>query len=98
MVSLDPPERNREFAESLGAGFPVLSDPDGEAARAYGVLAPGGQVARRWTFFIDESGVIRRIDKQVSPSTHGADVLRTLEELRLTRPDRDLRPPPAPER
>jgi peroxiredoxin len=45
MVSLDPPERNREFADSLGAGFPVLSDPDGKAARAYGVLAPGGGVA-----------------------------------------------------
>jgi peroxiredoxin Q/BCP len=98
MVSLDPPERNREFAESLGAGFPVLSDPDGKAARAYGVLAPGGGVARRWTFFIDERGMIRRIDKQVSPATHGPNVVRTLEELGLTRPDRDPRPLLAPER
>ena len=31
-------------------------------------------------------------------STHGADGVRTLEELGLTRPDRDPRPPPAPER
>jgi peroxiredoxin Q/BCP len=85
MVSLDPPERSREFAQSQGAGFPLLSDPEGQAARAYGVLAPGGKVARRWTFLIDRAGVIARIDKQVSPSTHGADLVDMLEELGLRR-------------
>ncbi len=85
MVSLDPPERNREFAESLGASLPLLSDPEGKAARAYGVLAPGGGYALRWTFVIDGEGVIRRIDKEVSPSTHGADLVRMLDELGLPR-------------
>lgn len=80
-MSLDPPERSRAFAESLGAGFPLMSDPDGRAARAYGVLAPGGAVARRWSFVIDREGVIRRIDREVSPASHGDDLLRTLREL-----------------
>ncbi len=75
MLSLDPPERNREFAESVGTGFPILSDPTGEAARAYGVVTPGGSVAKRWTFVIDRGGSIRRIDRDVRPATHGADLL-----------------------
>ena len=39
MVSLDSPEKNRNFADSLGAKQVLLSDPTGEAARAYGVVA-----------------------------------------------------------
>ncbi len=78
MLSLDPPERNRRFAKSVGASFPVLSDPEGKTARAYGVLAPSGDYALRWTFFIDSDGVIRKIDKEVRPSQHGADLLRAL--------------------
>ena len=83
MVSLDSPERNREFAESLGAELTLLSDPDGKVARAYGVLAPNGKYALRWSFYIDPSGVIRRIDREVRPATSGPDELRTLEELGL---------------
>ena len=78
MVSLDPPKRNREFAESVGTGFPILSDPTGEAARAYGVLVAGGSVAKRWTFVIDRGGIIRRIDRDVRPATHGSDLLEAL--------------------
>jgi peroxiredoxin Q/BCP len=39
MASLDPPERNAEFARLLGANFPVLSDPGGAVAAAYGVAS-----------------------------------------------------------
>ena len=49
MVSLDAPEENRRFAESVGSDQVLLSDPDGTAARAYGVLAPEGDYALRWT-------------------------------------------------
>jgi len=85
MVSLDDAEKNRAFATSLGADLPVLSDPDGRVAKDYGVLALGGLYARRWTFYIDPAGVIRKIDKAVSPDTAGADVVRTLEELDFPR-------------
>ena len=83
MVSLDPRDRNREFAESHGATFPVLSDPTGEAARAYGVLRGG--FARRWTFYIDAAGIIRRIDRDVRAASHGGDVARALGELGFPR-------------
>jgi peroxiredoxin Q/BCP len=57
-----------------------LSDPTKETARAYGVLAPSG-FASRWTFYIGADGRILDIDKKVSPSTHGSDVVRRLTEL-----------------
>lgn len=85
MLSLDSPERNREFAESVGAELILLSDIDGRVARAYGVLAPNGGYARRWSFYIDQSGVIRRIDREVRPSSYGSDLLRTLEQLGFDR-------------
>ncbi len=88
MVSLDEPDKNRKFAESLGARHVVLSDPTGETARAYGVVALGGLYSRRWTFYIDREGTIRAIDKQVHVSTAGQDIARKLGELEIpARPD-----------
>ncbi len=81
MASLDPVDRNREFAESVGANFVILSDPKAEAARAYGVLADGGKYTRRWTFYIDPDGIIRGVDRDVSPAGHGAEIARRLAEL-----------------
>ena len=85
MVSLDSPEKNRDFAESAGASFVLLSDPGKKSAKAFGVLALGGLFAKRWTFYIDSTGVIRYIDKQVNTSTHGEDVVRKLVELGFAR-------------
>jgi peroxiredoxin Q/BCP len=85
MVSLDTPERNREFAESLGAKHTLLSDPTGAVARAWGVRGLGGLFARRWTFYIAPDGVIRFIDKRVNVETAGQDMARRLAELGFPR-------------
>jgi thioredoxin-dependent peroxiredoxin len=85
MVSLDAPEKNAEFAKSLGAKHVLLSDPTGEIATAYGVSGLGGFFAKRWTFYVDESGVIRAIDKNVSTDSAGQDIARTLGELGYSR-------------
>ena len=81
MVSLDDAEKNRAFAEELEAKHVVLSDPTKLAGNAYGVVALGGLYARRWTFYIDESGRIREIDKSVDVASAGQDIARTLEKL-----------------
>ena len=81
MVSLDSPEKNAEFAASLSANFPVISDPDKSVAKSYGVIGFGGLYARRWTFYIDPNGIIRKIDKEVRTDTAGADVVRNLADL-----------------
>ena len=89
MVSLDEPERNKAFAESVGADMVLLSDPTKKMSEAYGVLAAGGSYTRRWTFYIDKEGIIRKIDKAVQADSHGESVAQTLGELGLpkTKPD-----------
>ena len=37
-ASVDTPEENKKFAESLDLDYPILSDPDKSVAKAYGVL------------------------------------------------------------
>lgn len=85
MVSLDEPERNRAFAESLGAEQVLLSDPTGIAAQAYGVAAPGAAYAKRWTFYIDPGGEILAVDRDVNVDSAGQDIARRLGELGFSR-------------
>jgi len=84
-ASCDTPEKNREFAESLHADYPILSDPNGEVAEAYGVVKPSRRVTHRWTFIIGTDGKILAIDKDVNTSTHAIDVAKHLEELGVAR-------------
>jgi peroxiredoxin len=58
-VSTDKSETQCRFAEAVKAGFPLIADPDGEIARAYGVRWPILGWARRVTFVVGEG---RRID------------------------------------
>jgi peroxiredoxin Q/BCP len=83
-ASMDSPETIRRFAASMGIDFPILSDSHGTAARAYGVLGPGGFPARR-TFFIGIDGRILAIDTHVRTATHGADIVSALTQLHIPR-------------
>ena len=80
-ASVDSAETNRKFAESLGVEFPILGDPDGKVARAYGVVDDHQKFARRWTFYIGVDGRILEIDKDVHCASHAADVAKKLHEL-----------------
>ena len=84
-MSLDTPEKNAEFAASMSAEFPVVSDSKGVVAKRFGVLGIGGLYSKRWTFYIDSAGILRAIDKQVKPATAGADIVSNLEELDFPR-------------
>jgi len=65
----------------LDLNYPILSDPDKQVARAYGVVGLTRPLPRRWTFFIGPDGRILAIDKKVKPGSHGADVAARLEKL-----------------
>lgn len=80
-ASVDKPEKNKDFAKSVGANYPILSDPGGEVARAYGVTGSVQKWASRWTFYIGDDGKILFIDKNVRPATHAEDVAAKLKEL-----------------
>ncbi len=86
MLSVDTPERNREFAAQHGGRTVVLSDPDKAVATAYGVLSESG-TARRHTFYIDPDGIIRHVDRDVSASRHGPEIARQLQALGFPRRD-----------
>lgn len=79
-ASVDDPETNKKFSESLMLDYPILSDPSKETARAYGVLNDRG-MANRWTFFIDKEGKVAAIDKQVKTEQHGNDIAAKLKEI-----------------
>ncbi len=84
-ASVDTPEDNRKFAESLGLDFPLLSDPGKQVASAYGVVTPERQLAQRWTFYIGVDGTILFIDKKVSAATAGQDLAAKLGELGIAK-------------
>jgi len=80
-ISGDRPKKNKDFAESVRADYPILSDADGATALAYGVTGPIQKWASRWTFFIGLDGRILSIDKNVQPSSHPDDIIAKLREL-----------------
>ncbi len=80
-ASVDTPEKNKDFAKSVGADYPILSDHGGEVAREYGVTGAIQKWASRWTFYIGKDGKILFIDKDVHPQTHADDVAAKLKEL-----------------
>ena len=82
-ASCDDVETNTKFAKSLELDYPILSDPDKKAAKAYGVVGSIQPWPSRWTFYIDKEGVIRHIDKQVKTGTAGKDIAAKLAELKL---------------
>ena len=82
-ASTDPPEQNKKFAESLSVDYPILSDPEGKTAMAYGVYNSERKAAQRQTFYIGKNGKILFIDNAVKTESHGTDVAKKLDELKV---------------
>lgn len=80
-ASCDTAEQNKKFAESLTVDYPILSDPDGATAAAYGIYNVDKKFANRVTFVVGEDGKILLIDKTVKTTSHGSDVAAKLAEL-----------------
>ncbi len=80
-ASVDPPDVNKKFAESLDVDYPILSDPGKSVATAYGVVTADRAYASRWTFYIGKDGTILFIDKKVNAADAGKDVAAKLAEL-----------------
>ena len=79
-VSNDAPDAAARFAAEERIPFPVLADPSGEIARAYGVEQD--ELARRSSFLLDEAGRVVDRTTEVRVSRHGEDVLARVRALR----------------
>lgn len=62
-VSVDSKFAQRAYAEKEGYAFDLLADfwPHGAVASRYGVFDAGSGMAKRGTFIIDASGVVRYV-------------------------------------
>jgi thioredoxin-dependent peroxiredoxin len=82
MVSVDPLEKNKAFAEQEQADFPILSDEKKTVAEAYSVLGASG-MAMRWWFFIGPDGKILHIETASHTGDAGNFLAAKLEELKV---------------
>ena len=83
-ISRDSAASHVRFAEKYELPFLLLSDPELEAIKAYGVWQEKknyGKVSMgvvRTTFIIDENGIIEKIMEKVKPDVNARDVLEAL--------------------
>jgi len=86
-ISMDDVESHKKFKMENNIPFILLSDPEGEVLKKYGVLeepvnkeAPYRSVVRT-TFLISEDGRIVKIYRRVNPKGHAEACLLDLKSL-----------------
>ena len=82
-VSKDSVESHKRFEEKHGLPFPLLSDPELQAIRAYDVLKPSkdglpSKSLIRSTYLIDETGIILKAFGAVKAKENAAQMLEAL--------------------
>jgi peroxiredoxin Q/BCP len=82
-VSLDNVRSQKDFADKYSLPFPLLADPTGGTAEAYGVLnnLMGLKLAKRQSFLIGPDGRIAKHYDKVDPKTHSKEVLTDIRQL-----------------
>lgn len=84
-ISKDSAASHAKFAEKYNLPFILLSDPDLEAIKAYGVWQEKklyGKVSMgivRSTFVIDEQGYIEKVFPKAKPDTNAAEIIYYLK-------------------
>jgi len=87
-VSRDDCLTHAAFRDKNGLSIQLLSDPEGEVCRLYGVLQEKEtegvkrECLVRSTFVIDKKGVIRHAAYGVNPKHHVADIFNVVRKLK----------------
>ena len=79
-ISTDSVDKQSQFAEANGFDYPLLSDSDGEVAKAFGVKRRFGPLpVKRRTFVIgQDSRLISEIGSEFDMNTHADTALKVL--------------------
>ena len=78
-ISADPADRQKKFDEKNGLGFPLLSDPEREIAKLFGVRRFGPLPSKRSTFVIDsDRRLLRVISSETNMQAHADQALKAL--------------------
>jgi peroxiredoxin Q/BCP len=81
-ISADPVDRQKEFDDKNTLGFPLLSDPDREISKLFGVKRVGPLPSKRATFVIDKDRrLVRSIRSETNMLTHADEALDALRSL-----------------
>lgn len=81
-ISSDSVDLHKQFSEANNLPFKLLSDPDEEARKLYGVPKTLGIVPGRVTYVIDKQGVIRHIfSSQLNYKAHIKEALSALKSM-----------------
>lgn len=81
-VSTDGVKAHENFRDKFNLNFPLISDKSKDIITAYGVESDYGS-ARRITFLIDKTGVIRHVWMKVKTASHSEEVADKVRELDL---------------
>ena len=85
-VSVDSPASHGKFIAKYQLPFPLLSDPEKEIVRDYGVWVEKSMYGKKYlgversTFVIDEDGRITSIFRKVKPEEHVAILEEALQK------------------
>jgi len=99
-VSKDSVQSHGTFREKVGIRFPLLSDPDLSAHRAYGTWGPKVLYGRKFegtirsTFLISPDGHIVRTWTGVKVNGHAAKVLEAVREAQEAPAETQTKPRP----
>jgi peroxiredoxin Q/BCP len=81
-ISSDTEDSHKQFSEANKLPFTLLSDPDEDVRREYGVPKTLGIVPGRVTYVIDKDGVIRHIfSSQLNYKRHVNEALSALKSI-----------------
>jgi peroxiredoxin Q/BCP len=86
-ASFDTAEKHKQFADAYQLPYPLLSDPDGAIAQAYGVGRLGGFLGgflptKRVTFVIDKDGIVQHVIKsELNIDKHIDEAIGVLKRL-----------------
>ena len=83
-MSADSIKRQKNFCDKESFDFPILSDENKTILKDYGAWGIKKMYGReyegiyRYTYVIDEKGIIEKVYEKVSVKTHAKDVLAEL--------------------
>ena len=84
-ISMDTVKRQANFVKKHNFPYDLLADTEGVVVKAFGAWGPKKFMGRsyegilRYSFLIDEQGVVQEVISKVKTKTHGADILGLLK-------------------
>jgi thioredoxin-dependent peroxiredoxin len=80
-VSRDDVATQARFSAEHGFDYPLLADPDGTVAKAFGAKRPGPLHSKRQTFVVDtDLTLLGRISSETDMERHADDALQLLRD------------------